>query len=134
MTAPGETNISSGPSNWALWAGVLGAPAAWGLQLDLGYALPPGLCRLGSLWPEYVLSIVCIVISLIGAGLSYRQYAAVGGSPDQTDGGPFARRRFLGDGGSAAVHDGDDRTDAAVFFLRSLLELTLSCAVVSRWY
>jgi hypothetical protein len=96
MTAPGETNITSAPPNAALWIGVLGAPAAWGLQLDIGYAMPPGLCHLGSNWPEYALSIICILIALTGAFLSYRQYAAVGGSPEQTDGGPLARRRFLG--------------------------------------
>ena len=96
MTAPGETNIAAAPSNCALWLGVLGAPAAWGLQLDVGYAMPPGLCRLGSSWPEHVLSVVCVVITLGAALVSYRQYAAVGGSPDQTDGGPLARRRFLG--------------------------------------
>ena len=96
MTAPGETNIASAPSNLALWVGVLGAPALWGLQLDIGYAMPPGLCHLGSAWPEHLLSLLCIVAALVGAGLSYRQYTAVGGSPDATDGGPLARRRFLG--------------------------------------
>jgi hypothetical protein len=95
MTAPGETNIASSPPGLALWVGVLGAPALWGLQLDIGYALPPAMCHLGSRWPTHVLSIVCIVLALVGAALSYRQYASVGGNPDETDGGPLARRRFL---------------------------------------
>ena len=101
MTAPGQTNITSAPSNWALWAGVLGAPAAWALQLDIGYAMPPGLCHLGSRWPEYVLSLICLLAALTGAAVSYRQYATIGGKPDDPEGGPLARRRFLGALGTA---------------------------------
>jgi len=96
MTAPGETNIASAPSGWAIWLGVLGAPAVWGLQLSVGYAMPPSLCHLGSRWPEWLLHIICLALALIGAGMSYRQYASIGGKPDEPEGGPVARRRFLG--------------------------------------
>jgi hypothetical protein len=96
MTAPGETNIVAAPPNLALWAGVLGAPALWGLQLNIGYALPPAMCHAGSRWPVHVLSGACIALALVAAVLSYRDYRRVGGSPDQTDGGPLARRRFVG--------------------------------------
>jgi hypothetical protein len=97
MTAPGETNIVSAPPNLALWVGVLGIPALWGLQMTVTYAMPPMLCRMGTKWPAHLVTIACIGLAVVGAVLSYRDWQSTGGgSPDQTDGGPLARRRFLG--------------------------------------
>lgn len=81
----------------ALWAGVLAPAAIWGLHLQVGYAMAPLQCRIGSHWPLLLLTVVAVVLALIGSLLSYRQWRrAGGGSPDDIEGGIIARRRFLG--------------------------------------
>jgi hypothetical protein len=67
------------------------------LQLQIGYALAPHLCKSGSHVSFYVLSAVCAAIAVVGGMISYRDWRRVGrGSPDDTDGGAAARTRFLG--------------------------------------
>src|SRR4051794_25871189 len=81
----------------SLWAGVLGAPAAWGLQLQVGYALVPWVCRTHHYWVLHVVTLAFALLAAAGGYLSWRDYQAAGrGSPDETDGGPTARTRFLG--------------------------------------
>lgn len=81
----------------ALWAGVLGAPAVWGLQFELGYALAPLTCKFGTLIPLHFLTISAIILALLALFFSHRQWrSAGGGSPDDIDGGMIGRRRFVG--------------------------------------
>ena len=81
----------------SLWAGVLGAPAAWGLQLQVGYALVPWVCRTHHYWVLHAVTLGFVLLAALGGWLSYRDWQAAGrGSPDETDGGATARTRFLG--------------------------------------
>ena len=81
----------------ALWAGVLGAPAVWGLQLQAGYAISPLLCHVGSHLLHYLLTVVCATLTVIAFLLSRREWMRAGRqSADQTDGGTVARTAFLG--------------------------------------
>ena len=90
-------NPAESPTSVALWSSVLGAPALWAIQLQVGYALAPATCHLGTRLPLYLLTLICITLALTGCALSYRDWKrAGGGSPDETDGGPIARLRFLG--------------------------------------
>ncbi len=52
----------------ALWAGLLGPPAAWILQLQLTYALVPWVCRSQKHWVLHRSALVFLAVSL-GAGL-----------------------------------------------------------------
>jgi hypothetical protein len=84
-----------GPAS--LWAGVLGAPAAWAVQMELYYLLVPWACRTGHRWPLFVVPIVFVVLAALGGLLSWRDWERSGrGSPDTSDGGPVARTWFLG--------------------------------------
>jgi hypothetical protein len=42
----------------SLWAGVLGAPALWGLQLQIGYTLAPWACRHHKLWLHHLVTLL----------------------------------------------------------------------------
>lgn len=96
-TTPANDKAPAEGRSVALWAGVIGAPAAWGLQLQAGYSLTPWACRAGLHFTLHVITAVAVVLALAGAYLSWRAWlAAGGGSPDKTDGGPVARERFLG--------------------------------------
>jgi hypothetical protein len=54
---------------WSLWVGLLGAPAAWLLQVQVNYALVPWSCQSGNLIPLHVASAVFLACGA-GAGLA----------------------------------------------------------------
>jgi hypothetical protein len=78
-----------------LWAGVIGAPALWSIAFLIGYAIPTYACEHAQLI-HHILTIVFALATLYTALLCWRQWKALGGSADEDDGGPIARRRFLG--------------------------------------
>lgn len=83
--------------DWAFWWGVMGAPVIWAIQLQAEYSFAPVTCHIGTHIPLYVFTILCIILALIGTVISHHQWRTMGsGSPDQTDGGHIARRRFNG--------------------------------------
>src|SRR5437899_1657492 len=90
-------NYQSAGSGIALWAAVLGAPFIWGIQMQSGYSLVPWVCKGHSPIILHLITLIAALLALIGAFLAWRQFRhSGGGSPDETDGGPTARRRFLG--------------------------------------
>ena len=81
----------------SLWAGVLGAPAAWGMQLQAGFSLVPWVCKTHHYWVLHAITLAAVLLAAAGGYVSWRDWQAAGrGSPDETDGGPTARTRFLG--------------------------------------
>jgi hypothetical protein len=88
----------------ALWTGLLGAPAAWSAHLTASYAYAPHACRTGgSIAVLHLISLVCVAVALAGGVISYQEWRHFDPrSPDKTDGGPIARRRFLGALGAIA--------------------------------
>ena len=87
----------------ALWAGVLGAPAVWAIQLEVGYALAPRICTTRDAIILHGLTLFALLLAGIGGLISWREWKRAGrGSPEQIDGGPIARSRFLGGLGMAA--------------------------------
>lgn len=87
-----------GSQSPALWAGVIGAPAAWSLQMVAGYALTEHACA--NTWSYLTLHLLTLAFAVVAAAcgwVSWRAYRRVGGgSPDEIDGGPVPRERFLG--------------------------------------
>jgi hypothetical protein len=80
----------------ALWAGVLGTPAIWSVQFLLGYALAPWSCP-GRQVVLYGVTTTGLLFALVGTVLSWRQWKRAGDvAPDDDEGAPFGRRRFLG--------------------------------------
>src|ERR1700712_4012573 len=96
MAVQTNTHVPAPERSVALWAGVLGGPAIWAIQLQVGYALSPIACGSRTII-EHGLTLVCVFLALGGAFLSFRDWRAAGlSSPDETDGGALARTRFLG--------------------------------------
>src|SRR5206468_3635883 len=96
-TTPVAQDVPKRGRSMALWAGVIGAPMVWAVQLQVIYALGQWACGSERYVVLHVLSAVFLVLALVGAVLGWRDYRAAGeGSPDETDGGPVARTRFLG--------------------------------------
>src|SRR5207248_3682539 len=83
---------------WRVWAGVLGAPAAWGLQLQVCYTVSATvLCAHGHVWLMHLFTALFLALSLAGGVLSWREWheagrAAAEGSEASREG----RTRFLG--------------------------------------
>lgn len=101
--APEEFYTPPSEPSTSLWFGVLLTAAAWGLQLQIGYALGPGMCNHGATIWFYVVTGVCLALAILGGVLSYGAYLGVGkGSPDGTGGDRMSRERFLGAVGVAS--------------------------------
>ena len=97
MTTESTLNAIKPGRSVALWAGVIGAPAAWAIQLEIGYALAPWTCKSQNYFVLHIVTAIFVLLALIGAALSYRDWKLAGrGSPEETDGGPTARTRFQG--------------------------------------
>lgn len=75
-----------------LWAGVLVAPAAWGLSLLVSYAVVAERC---SPVLTLVLTVVSAIVAAGGAALAVREHRRLAGG-DQARGG--------GDGGGDGLH------------------------------
>jgi hypothetical protein len=100
MTSTPETTFAEIPNErgtLSLWAGVLGAPAVWALQLNVGYALVPYVCR--HYERHYLLhlaSVVFILLALACGWICYREWDKVGRKwPSDTVGGAIGRVQFL---------------------------------------
>lgn len=96
-----ETKVTSEDStrgrSGALWAGVIGAPAVWGMQLQLGYALSPWSCNTKMHLALHLVSVIALVLVVIAALISHRDWkSSGGGSIDDPIGGAVGRTRFLG--------------------------------------
>src|SRR5437868_4167533 len=97
MMAKEKSQIITRGRSIALWAGVLGAPAVWGLQQLIGYAIAHWVCVKQAQVIPHLLTIVALILVALATFLSWRDWkTAGGGSPDYPGGGPLGRARFLG--------------------------------------
>lgn len=58
----------------ALWLGLLGPPAVWGLQLQINYAMVPRLCRTHANWLMPLCSGVALVVAAIATAFAWREF------------------------------------------------------------
>lgn len=79
-----------------LWAGLLAAPLAWAVQLQVIYALTQWTCHSGSLVPLHATAAACLLIAAAGLGVAFRCWQAGGRRwPSDADEGLVARTRFM---------------------------------------
>jgi hypothetical protein len=80
----------------SLWAGVLGAPAAWAVQMQTVYLLVPWCCGHDRIWPIHLTHFGFLGVTLVLGWLSYRQWRHHGGTwPRGSEGNSNERTRFL---------------------------------------
>jgi len=87
--------LRSSRAQTAQVTGLLIGPLAFGADLLLSYMLVEHSCSTGHFYVMHVISVVCFLIVLGGAWMSWQQYQrARGGSND--GGSPLDRSNFLG--------------------------------------
>jgi hypothetical protein len=94
MTDP-RTTIGDGPRIAALWTGLLLAPVAFLANLEVGYALVPAACRLGTVLPIHAVQLACLLLALAGLGVANRNRLS-SGSAARGQERWLARMRFMG--------------------------------------
>ena len=58
----------------SLWIGLLGAPVAWLLQLQVNYALLPWACQSGNLVPLHIASAILLLGGIAAGGTAFRNW------------------------------------------------------------
>jgi hypothetical protein len=94
MTDP-RTTIGEARRIAALWTGLLLAPTAFLINLELGYALVPTACRTGHTLPLHLVHLACLLLAVAGIMVARGNR----GSSDLTEAdghGHATRARFMG--------------------------------------
>lgn len=80
----------------SLWAGIVIAPAIWGMQQVAMYSLSPYVCTRGKSIPLHIVTLVCVIGALVACYLCWRDWSALGTkSPEEKQGDPDQRTRFI---------------------------------------
>ncbi|HUR93784.1 MAG TPA: hypothetical protein VMY76_04320 [Gemmatimonadales bacterium] len=95
MTDP-RTAILESRRIAAIWAGLLLAPAAFLVNLELGYLVVRPSCLQGSVLPVHLVHLATMVLALLGALVAWRTWRLEGATWPGDAGGPPARTRFMG--------------------------------------
>ena len=82
------------PEIRALWAGVLLAPLAFLLNLQIVYTLVTLDCGRVTPW-LHVSELAMLALAVGGGGLAWREWRRAGEERAGDEGGPLARSRFL---------------------------------------
>lgn len=84
----------------ALWIGLTLAPAAWFLQLAVGYSLVPMACEHGAVWMLHLTSALALGLALGGLWTAWRTLqAAPASEPGGAKGASARRVRFMATAG-----------------------------------
>ena len=94
MTDP-HTPIVESHRIAAIWAGFLLAPAAFFVNLELGYLVVHPSCLKADTTPVHLVHLATFVLGLLGALVAWRTWRDAGAEwPGNAD-GPVARTRFM---------------------------------------
>jgi cytochrome c biogenesis factor len=95
MTVDPRTTVPDAPEIRALWAGLLLAPTAFLLNLELAYAVVPHACSSQNRLPVHLVHLVCLAIALVGGAFALRSWRYCGETWPGEEGGPVSRSRFM---------------------------------------
>jgi hypothetical protein len=95
MTLDPRTNVPDAPEIRALWAGLLLAPTAFLLNLEVAYALVPTACSSQNRLLVHLVHVVCLVMAAAGGFIALRSWRAGGETWPGEQGGPVGRSRFM---------------------------------------
>jgi hypothetical protein len=92
-----RSSSGSGESDdeFALWAGVLIAPAAYFLQLGVAYALVPWVCAGGSQLALHMVTLAALALCAYGGFIAWRNWERVGREYPRDSGDTVSRSRFM---------------------------------------
>jgi hypothetical protein len=95
MTVDSRTEIPDARELRALWAGLLLAPTAFLLNLEVAYALVPTACSTGTRLLVHVVHLVCLLLAAAGALIARRSWRSTGETWPGGAGGRLSRSRFM---------------------------------------
>jgi hypothetical protein len=95
MTVDRRTDIPDAREIRALWAGLLLAPAAFLLNLEVAYALVPAACSAGSRLRVHLVHLLCLLIAAAGGFTAWQAWRSSGEIWPGEEGGRLGRSRFM---------------------------------------
>jgi hypothetical protein len=95
MTVDPRTDIPDARLLRALWAGLLLAPAAFLLNLEIAYALVPTACSSRNLLLMHAVHFVCLLLAGLGGLLAWRCWSGAGEAWPGDAGGAISRTQFM---------------------------------------
>lgn len=97
MSEKSEKRITHPRGQPVQWTGLLAGPVAWGLQMQTNYALVPWVCMKGGEILLYLVTVLALLVTAVGAFAAWRAWSE-GGREEETDGGAgvISRTRFMG--------------------------------------
>ncbi len=95
MTVDSRTDVPDARQIRALWVGLLLAPIAFLVNLEVAYALVPTACSSHYELPVHLVHLACLLLTLYGLLTAWRSWKALGATWPSEAGDPLARSRFL---------------------------------------
>jgi hypothetical protein len=90
-----HTEIREARHIGALWTGLLLAPSAFLLNLELSYLFVRPSCVQETVLPVHIVQTGCLLLAILGTLMAWRCWTAEGREWPDEAGGPVARTRFL---------------------------------------
>jgi hypothetical protein len=90
-----RTEIPDSRQIRALWVGLLLAPVAFLVNLEVAYALVPTACASRHELPLHLVHFVCLLLTLFGLVTARRCWKATGATWPGEAGDPLSRSRFM---------------------------------------
>lgn len=95
MTVDPNSNVPGARHLVALWLGLLLAPVAFLVNLEVAYALVPTACSAGTRLPVHLVHFVSLLIAVSGGLISWRYWNAEGRQLPANEAAAAARNRFM---------------------------------------
>lgn len=95
MTVDPRTDVPDAREIRALWTGLLLAPAAFLLNLEVAYALVPAACASSTRVLVHLVHAVCLLLAAFGVLTAGRMWRLTGETWPGEAGGRLSRSRFM---------------------------------------
>jgi hypothetical protein len=95
MTVDPRTDLPDAGELRALWTGLLLAPAAFLINLEVAYALVPTACASSTKLLVHVVHAVCLALAVVGTLTASRRWQLTGETWPGGAGGRLSRSRFM---------------------------------------
>ncbi len=90
-----EAEFSNTPGRIALWMGPLIGPLAWLIDLQASFSADRWSCENGTAAPLHWATIICLMVTLGGVWLTWRQWSHAGKQWPGEEAGVMPRSRFV---------------------------------------
>jgi hypothetical protein len=95
MTVDPKTEVPDARQIRALWIGLLLAPMAFLINLEVAYALVPTACSSHNELAVHLVHLACLLLTLYGLLTAWRSWKASGATWPGEQGEPLARSQFM---------------------------------------